>query len=157
MSEDSEFSDDLSGGWIQWFCSLEDHFYFCEVDHSFFRDPFNLFGFKALVQNFDKALEMILRPLPPEDTELEDEQFLQVYQEATDLYGLAHARFILTSKGLHLMREKYLQGKFGTCPRVFCEKQNQLPIGTSEELKTARVKLYCPRCQEIYHPKVKSQ
>ena len=37
-----------------------------------------------------------------------------------------------------------------------CEKQNVLPIGISEDLKIARVKVYCPRCKDIYSPKKKS-
>lgn len=53
------------------------------------------------------------------------------------------------------MREKYLSGKFGTCPRVMCEKQNVIPIGISEDSKIARVKIYCPRCKDIYVPKKK--
>lgn len=58
-------------------------------------------------------------------------------------------------KGLQLMREKYLSGKFGNCPRVLCERQNNLPVGMSEELRTSRVKVFCPRCEEIYIPKKK--
>ena len=41
-----------------------------------------------------------------------------------------------------MMREKYYQSKFGVCPRVLCERQNVLPIGMSEELRTSRVKVY---------------
>jgi len=66
---------------------------------------------------------------------------LQIYQEATDLYGLIHARFILSPRGLAIMREKFLLGKFGVCPRVLCERQALLPIGMSEELRTSRVKV----------------
>jgi casein kinase II subunit beta len=51
------------------------------------------------------------------------------------------------------MRERYLVGRFGNCPRVLCEKQNVIPIGISEDSKIARVKLYCPRCRDIYIPK----
>ena len=40
-----------------------------------------------------------------------------------------------------MMREKYLIGNFGICPRVLCERQNALPLGMSEELKTSRVKV----------------
>ena len=40
-----------------------------------------------------------------------------------------------------------LQGKFGTCPKVYCEQQNVIPIGMSNTLKTSRVKIYCPRCK----------
>ena len=36
-----------------------------------------------------------------------------------------------------------------------CEKQNVLPVGISEDLKIARVKVYCPRCKDIYSPKKK--
>ena len=82
-------------------------------------------------------------------------RFLELYQEATDLYGLIHARFIETPKGLAIMREKFLQGKFGNCPRVLCERQNVLPIGMSEEIRTSRVKVYCPRCEDVYMPKKK--
>jgi casein kinase II subunit beta len=31
-----------------------------------------------------------------------------------------HSRFIATPEGLSIMREKYLAGKFGNCPRVLC-------------------------------------
>ena len=58
-----------------------------------------------------------------------------------DLYGLIHARFILSPRGLALMREKYMLGTFGTCQRVLCERQFVLPIGLSEELSTSRVKV----------------
>ena len=42
---------------------------------------------------------MILSPEMPEDHDLEDERFLEIYSEATDIYGLMHARYITTSKG----------------------------------------------------------
>ncbi len=72
-----------------------------------------------------------------------------------DLYGVIHARYILSPHGLNKMREKFLQGAFGTCPRVLCERQHVLPIGVSEELSTSRVKVYCPRCCDVYLPRQK--
>ena len=51
---------------------------------------------------------MILSSETPDDEDLEDERFLEIYEEATDLYGLIHARFIVTSRGLSLMKEKFL-------------------------------------------------
>lgn len=51
------------------------------------------------------------------------------------------------------MLEKYLLGDFGTCPRVRCQRQYVLPVGVSEELNTSRVKVYCPKCQEVYQPR----
>lgn len=65
---------------------------------------------------------MILSSETPDDEDLEDERFLEIYQEATDLYGLIHARFIITSRGLTLMKEKFQAGRFGACPRVLCER-----------------------------------
>ena len=54
-----------------------------------------------------------------------------------------------------MMKEKYLLIAFSYCPRVLCERQNVLPIGVSEELSTSRVKVYCPRCQDVYIPRQK--
>jgi casein kinase II subunit beta len=44
---DSSYSE---GGWIQWFCDMEDHIFFCLVDEDYIRDNFNLYG---LQQQFD--------------------------------------------------------------------------------------------------------
>eukprot|EP01017_Pseudomicrothorax_dubius_P025158 TRINITY_DN2684_c0_g1_i11.p1 TRINITY_DN2684_c0_g1~~TRINITY_DN2684_c0_g1_i11.p1 ORF type:complete len:193 (+),score=55.10 TRINITY_DN2684_c0_g1_i11:380-958(+) len=98
---------------------------------------------------------MILSPECPADEELEDEKFLSLYQEATDLYGLIHSRYILTPRGLALMRERMFQGRFGQCPRVFCQAQNTVPIGLSDDLKVSRVKIFCPKCGDVYVPKKK--
>ncbi len=53
------------------------------------------------------------------------------------------------------MKEKYMMGTFGTCPRVLCERQSVLPLGLSEELSTSRVKVYCPKCHDVYIPRQK--
>ncbi|KAL4476836.1 hypothetical protein ABPG72_010673 [Tetrahymena utriculariae] len=154
MSEDSQYSD-IPGGWISWFCALEDHQFLCEVDDDYIRDNFNLYGIKQKFNHYNDTIEMILSSESPDDDDLEDERFLEIYQEATDVYGLIHARFITSPKGLALMREKFLLGRFGVCPRVLCERQNVLPVGMSEELRTSRVKVYCPRCEDVYIPKKK--
>lgn len=100
-------------------------------------------------------MTMIMRSDSPDSEDLNDPQFLEIYQSAMDLYGVIHARYILSPHGLNKMREKFLQGAFGTCPRVLCERQHVLPIGVSEELSTSRVKVYCPRCVDVYLPRQK--
>merc|ERR1712137_1327525 len=62
---------------------------------------------------------------------------------------------ILSPRGLAMMREKFLNGAFGVCPRVLCGGQNVLPIGMSEHLRHSRVKVYCPKCEDVYVPKKK--
>lgn len=43
--EDSEFD----GGWISWFCNLEGHDFFVEVDQDYITDSFNLYGIKDVI------------------------------------------------------------------------------------------------------------
>ena len=69
------------------------------------------------------------------------------------LYGLIHARFILTLRGMQRMAEKFVNAEFGRCPRVNCKGQNVLPVGYCDTLRTQSVNVFCPRCRELYHPR----
>lgn len=69
-------------------------------------------------------------------------------QLVKEIYGYMHARYIKTGKGIHsvypglaLMREKHLNGVYGHCPRILCDKQIMIPIGLSDQLKYSRVKV----------------
>ena len=44
---DSESSSD--GGWIQWFCDLEGHEFFVEVEIEYIKDTFNIFQILLMV------------------------------------------------------------------------------------------------------------
>ncbi|KAF4659722.1 hypothetical protein FOZ61_004532 [Perkinsus olseni] len=143
-------------GWIAWYCSLKGHEMFSEVDEDYIRDAFNLYGLRAKVQFYDHALEMILSDERPDEEDLADNDFLEIYREAVDLYGLIHARYCLTPRGLSVVKEKYLRGDYGTCPRVYCNGQHVLPTGrVGEELRVEPVKLYCPKCEQLYVPRQK--
>jgi casein kinase II subunit beta len=93
------------------------------------------------------------------------------------LYGLIHARYIITTRGLAKMvsrspfsfqgisfthawltppsrqLDKYRSADFGTCPRVYCYSQPVLPVGLADAPYQKAVKLYCPRCEDLYSPK----
>jgi len=50
-------------------------------------------------------------------------------------------------------KAKYKAHEFGACPRTLCDKQVVLPVGLSDTHSTSNdnpLKLYCPRCQELY-------
>eukprot|EP00741_Cyanophora_paradoxa_P003138 tig00000670_g3047.t1 len=149
--EDLDDEDD-EVSWIQWFCGLKGNEFFCEVDEDFIEDGFNLCGLRAQVNLYDEAIAMILdRELP--NPNLTDEQHQLVEASAEFLYGLIHARFILTSRGLSAMLEKYKNVEFGRCPRVFCQGQPVLPVGLSDIPRQRTVCVFCPRCEDVYYPR----
>lgn len=115
-----------------------------------------------------------------------EEQNELVESAAEMLYGLIHVRYILTTKGLAAMvapslfnicvgssfisfpflicwnqtqkqLEKYKNYDFGRCPRVYCCGQPCLPVGQSDVPRSSTVKIYCPKCEDIYYPRSKYQ
>lgn len=79
----------------------------------------------------------------PRDEVLSEEQHDVVETAAEMLYGLIHARYILTSRGMAAMHEKYKKGEFGTCPRVLCAGQPCLPVGVVDVPRQSTVKACC--------------
>ena len=146
-NSDNRFPEPNDGGWIEWFCNMEGNEFFVEIDEEFIQNNKNLIGI-----NCKKYLETLLSPNPPKDNSI-NEEYMEKLQNIKEIYGLIHKRFIYTSKGLSLMREKYLNGVYGYCPRILCSKQILLPVGLSEDTKYSRVKVFCPLCEEVYKPR----
>ena len=143
-SDTSSFAEEC---WINWFCSHHGNHFFCEVEKSYIEDSFNLFGLKQYItKDFNKVLDTILDRIEPDEAESED-----LSRSAALLYGLIHARFIITASGLEAMHQKCLQREFGECPRTYCKGQAVLPIGITDEPKQGILKLFCPKCQDIYN------
>ncbi|KAG0504759.1 hypothetical protein M758_N020000 [Ceratodon purpureus] len=158
-SEDSDVSgsDGEDTSWISWFCGLRGNEFFCEVDDEYIQDDFNLSGLSNQVPYYDYALDLILDVESPSDDMLTEEQNELVESAAEMLYGLIHVRYILTSKGMTAMLEKCKNVDFGRCPRVYCSGQPCLPMGQSDVPRTSTVKIYCPKCEDIYYPRSKYQ
>lgn len=53
------------------------------------------------------------------------------------------------------MLEKFKGRDFGCCPRVFCNGQACLPVGLSDVPGHSTVKLFCPKCEDVYYPRSK--
>jgi casein kinase II subunit beta len=51
------------------------------------------------------------------------------------------------------MVDKYKKADFGRCPRVLCYSTALVPVGLADVPYQKAVKLYCPRCEDIYSPK----
>ncbi|KIK65316.1 hypothetical protein GYMLUDRAFT_70433 [Collybiopsis luxurians FD-317 M1] len=141
---------DYSRFWISWFLSSKGNEYFCEVDEDFILDRFNLTGLNNEVANYTQALDLITDQL---DDEIQDELRGSLDVQARLLYGLIHARWIVTARGLSKMIEKYKRAEFGRCPRVMCQLQPLLPVGLTDVPYEKSVKLYCGRCEDLYSPK----
>ncbi len=152
--DSSEISaSDEDGSWIAWFCGLRGNEFFCEVDEDYIQDDFNLTGLNGLVPYYDYALDMVLDvEMPMEDTLTEEQQEI-VESAAEMLYGLIHARYIVTNRGMHAMYEKYRSASFGRCPHVFCQGQPVLPVGLSDLPRNYTVNVFCPRCHGLFFPK----
>mgnify|MGYP002775811678 FL=1 len=58
--------------------------------------------------------------------------------------------------GAHQL-EKYKNVAFGRCPKFHCSGQPCLPVGQSDNPHTSTVKIYCPKCEDVYYPLSKFQ
>ena len=47
---------------------------------------------------------------------------------------------------------KFLKGEYGHCPRALCDNMAVLPVGMNDCLRRSRVKVFCPKCEEVYVP-----
>lgn len=147
---ESTVSEDST--WISWFCSLKGNEFFCEVDEDFIQDDFNLTGLSQHVTYYNYALDTILDADIPEG-ELDERQQELVEVAAETLYGLIHARFLLTARGMQAMQQKFTDVAFGRCPRALCAGQPVLPVGQSDLPRISTVKIFCPMCWDIYFPR----
>lgn len=137
----------MDESWISWFCSLAGNQFFCEIDKGYIDDAFNLFGLKQhFPKDYNNALDTILDRIGPSEAESEE-----LSRSAALLFGLIHARYIVTSHGLEVMHRKFVLREFGECPRTYCRGQATLPMGFTDEPKHGAVKLFCPRCQDVYN------
>ncbi|RCK54525.1 Casein kinase II subunit beta [Candida viswanathii] len=159
--------------WIQQYCELFGHDYFVQVSQDFIEDDFNLTGLSQQVPYYREALYTILdyQVETAEDhsndptneprggsssnskrnpAELPNKALLA--HSAELLYGLIHARYIVSKQGLTAMASKFERNDFGSCPRYFCDGMHLIPVGSTDVPGQETVRLFCPCCNDIYIP-----
>ena len=82
------------------FISSRGNEYFCEIDEDYLTDRFNLTGLNTEVQYYQYALDLVTDVF---DLECDDEMREAIEKSARHLYGLVHARYIVTTRGLSKM------------------------------------------------------
>lgn len=136
--------------WVQWFLKQDLGKYFIEIDSDYLNNLYNYYGIRQKVMNFKQALDLIRGPyIPPEkrpSTWVSD-----VDDYGICLYGLLHARYLLTDAGLEKMKEKFLNMEFSKCPRTYCDGCQCIPYGPSDDIGKNSLKLFCPCCHDVYH------
>lgn len=164
QSDDDETSSGSGMTWIHWFCSRDGYEFFCKVSEDFICDNFNLTGLSSdkqlneqfrVNESYREAINLITDVLDGDEPASEyfsDPNYIPIQKLAEALYGLIHQRFILTKPGLAQMSEKYRVGDFGCCPRVCCNRAHVVPIGLSNQYGQSNVRLFCPKCLDIYTP-----
>lgn len=148
----SDSGSDYTEYWIDWFLGSRGNEYFCDVDIEYITDRFNLTGLNQYVDRIGMLVDIITDRTQINDTQSEEVR-ARLEDNAKFLYALIHARYIITSRGLSKMLDKYRNGDFGYCPRVNCKLTPLLPVGLSDKPRVASVKLYCPNCEDLYNPK----
>lgn len=82
------------------FISSRGNEYFCEIDEEYLTDRFNLTGLQPEVHYYQHALDLITDVF---DLDCEDDMRETIEKSARHLYGLVHARYIVTTRGLTKM------------------------------------------------------
>ena len=145
-SASASSSSSSDAPFVDWFMKQRGNEAYVRVEDEYLQDDFNLTGLSDLVPVYDSALNMIL------DCEDSESESSLVEESAQELYGLAHARFLMSTKGQVALGKKFESGVYGTCPNSLCGDQKVLPVG-SDIPKQTKARVYCPVCCEIYIPR----
>ena len=145
--------------WVDDWCADARNSFLVKVPYPYMYDTFNLYGLRNSFPHFQSALSRICNE---HDSDRDADRLSQdrgshhatpdqIEYLAERLYGMIHNRYLSTTPGLKSLRVKVKQRVYGTCRRVLCANQPLIPCGLSEQPGVATVRVYCPRCAEIYH------
>ena len=121
------------------------------IPEDYIVDKFNVYGLQDDFSFLNICCDIIcgkpnLNCVPQKD-------IAEIREQLPRVYGMIHARFILSPPGLSALKDKYDCVQYGTCPRLNCQNESLLPIGLSSQMNVSKVKVFCPCCREIFVPK----
>ena len=141
--------------WVDWFLTQPRARYFVRIDEKYLSVAYNYYGLKQKVNKFQAAYELICTSyvLPIHADMKKESEAIIVEKQAEMLYGLLHARYLMTKEGAAKMMEKWKTGAFPSCPRYLCHQTSCIPYGVSAEMNEHPVKMFCPCCSDVYNVK----
>jgi casein kinase II subunit beta len=123
--------------------------WFVEIDDYYLQSSVSYYDLNRRVRHCTRAADVI-KGRQFDLSGVSQEQINSLGNSTRLLYGLLHQRFIVTEDGVRKMSAKISTGLYGTCPRLACKTSRLLPMGFSIEPNEGKVKLWCPKCHDIY-------
>ena len=97
---ESDSESEANVPFVPKFVTCRGNEYFCDIDEDYLTDRFNLTGLNADVENYQHAIDLINDVF---DADCDDDTRERIEKSARHLYGLIHARYITTTRGLQKM------------------------------------------------------
>jgi casein kinase II subunit beta len=148
----------LISPWVKQFLASCHRDVLLPVPTDYLLDNFNLAQLGPIVERianstsvYREALQLIVQSDAVPATVPE-----HMERAAKALYLMVHQRYILSPRGLDMVRRRFLLRQtvdpiFGQCPSLDCHGMPLLPIGDSENYNGGKAKRYCCNCQQVWY------
>ena len=121
-----------------------------DIDDYFRQSTVSYYGLNTIVPHCTRATAVI-KGRSVDLSSLSKDQIEKLASSCRLLYGLLHQRYVTSEDGIRQLHAKVQRGVYGKCPRTACKGQHVIPMGLSIELGVDTVKLWCPKCHDIYN------
>jgi casein kinase II subunit beta len=123
-----------------------------EIDDHFLQSAVSYYDLNRKVPHYSHAVEVV-KIGSYNITGFTQEQIEILRNVTRKLYGLLHQRFAITDDGVRKLARKVSVGLYGLCPRIACKGAKLIPMGFSLEPELDTVKVWCPKCHDVYNGK----
>jgi casein kinase II subunit beta len=120
-----------------------------DIDDYFLQSSVSYYDLNKKVSHCSRAAE-IIKGGSADNTAFTRAQMERLGTSVRRLYGLLHQRFVITEDGVQKVAAKVANAVYGLCPRVACQQSKLIPVGSTIEPDEDVVKLWCPKCHDIY-------